>query len=425
MPLLGLEDDVVNEISQQLHLLEGGKSFSYVDLGLTELESDALNQLNIETTAKFDQFGELEELKDRLTDFLNTIGQNDSEAIETTTDMISNLVQNVITASHKNSAWLSVRTYTPGSTFDIPRWHIDGADYGLGDLPLYSQKTYKFTATLKGPSTLIYDLPSDQRNIFVSHFDDRSFIADFLSLPGAEGALPGQGVFFTVGDNDKGTIHSEPKLQESRLFISVVAGDDAEIENLYLRRHIQATIEMDQTQKSWEESHVVGKWEQEAIRREAEKAKEEARRAKMTPMELENEARAQYQNCLNEYENAIVILKDRLDSFESKYIILLELLGSLENKSNFPGLTKMYLKKFEKAIQGVNIEELRNKISAKKPAYQDMQNNEDRKTADNRRSSNIQNCCNESKIAKDQYQYLEKKIPELQRIIDELNQILT
>ncbi len=230
-------------------MLESNKSFEYTDLGLSEDESEKLSQLNIETTSKFDQFGKPDELEERLLSFMENIGTNDPEMIKNALDIITRLARQVMASANKNSAWVSVRSFAADASSDTPRWHIDGGDYGLGNVVLYPRLTYKFAATLKGPSTYLYDLTTDQRSIFLSCYNDRAFLNQFLDINLAESAQAGQGVFFIVGDNDKGAVHSEPIFNESRLFFSVVVGDESEIEDLYNRRTMQVRAD-----QSWEES---------------------------------------------------------------------------------------------------------------------------------------------------------------------------
>ena len=62
-------------------------------------------------------------------------------------------------AANKSSAWVAVRAFTPTHEYDMPRWHTDGAFYGLNDPYPYPGLVFKFAAVLKGSSTLLYNLP--------------------------------------------------------------------------------------------------------------------------------------------------------------------------------------------------------------------------------------------------------------------------
>lgn len=64
---------------------------------------------------------------------------------------------------------------------------------------------------------------------------DRLFLSELVDLSMAESPKRGEGVFFIVADDNLAAIHSEPQIHENRLFFSVLIGDKAEIEELYLR----------------------------------------------------------------------------------------------------------------------------------------------------------------------------------------------
>jgi hypothetical protein len=313
-----------------------GKSFEFINLGLTTDESENLKHLNIENTAKFDQFGNLDEIEEQLTDFINSVGYNDPEVIKNATDVISRLARQVKASAGKNSAWVSVRASTADASFSTPRWHIDGADYGLGNVALYPTLTHKFAATLKGPSTHLYDLSVEQRDIFLSNFNDRLFLSQFLNINDAESASPGQGVFFIIGDREKGTIHSEPMFNESRLFFSVVAGDEAEIEDLYSRRTIQA-----EKNQSWEESHIFDR----------------------TPKHPEPPA-----YWVKKCEDELVILKVRIDDFILQQHKASDLIELIKTQSAMPNLSKFYIKMYNQAIKGGEIEWLFTKLDFEIPS---------------------------------------------------------
>lgn len=75
------------------------------------------------------------------------------------------------------------------------------------------------------------------RETFNSNWDNRLFLSELLDINKAESSKQGQGVFFVVGDDKIGAVHSEPKKHENRLFFSILPGDESEIEELYLRWH--------------------------------------------------------------------------------------------------------------------------------------------------------------------------------------------
>lgn len=234
---------VAESVKESINRLEQGSSFAYVDLGLTDRELDLLDQLKFDQlqvgdTVQYDRFGDLHLLGDELPNFLKIIGNDNEDVIKVTTEVISKIVHDVVSASNKNSAWVCVRASTPMTAYDIPRWHIDGAYYG--PFP-YPGLIFKFAATLKGSPTLLYNLSSDQRDVFIAHQNDRKFLSEFLDLSSAESPQRGEGVIFIVADQERGAIHSEPKKHENRLFFSILPGDKSEIEELNLRWHPSKT----------------------------------------------------------------------------------------------------------------------------------------------------------------------------------------
>ncbi len=234
---ISLED----EMKEKINMLSVN-SFSFVDLGLTEKEIDLSDQLKIDllpqaSSAQYDRFGDLHLLNNELPVFLNSIGNNDEEVIEVITKIITRTVQNIVSASSRNSAWVCVRAFTPTANFNTPRWHIDGAYYGLNGPFPYPKTVFKFAATLKGSPTLLYQLPDDQRDTFIEHQHDREFLSEYLDIDKAESPRRGEGVFFIVANNRQGAVHSEPSIDSNRLFFSVLIGDKSEIEELYSRWH--------------------------------------------------------------------------------------------------------------------------------------------------------------------------------------------
>lgn len=329
--LLASDKEVVEEMKEQLNVLANEKSFNYVNLGISPSETAHLNQFNIDITDKFDQFGKLDSLRKNLSAFLKDVGNNNQENVETVTEIITRLVQQVISASGKESAWVSVRSYTPTFSLDIPRWHIDGADYGLGSTVLYPNLTYKFAATLKGPSTLLYEVTDVQRDVLISRYDDRPFLSDFLDFTSAEAALPGQGVFFVVGDTARGAVHSEPSSHEERLFVSIVAGEKTEIEDLYFRRLAQFAA--GETEKSWEESN------QDTY------SKEELERHRKRDLE--------------EYKDLIQKVETLIKLHEKYYIFAMQSLELIREKPNMEFIVKFYLQKIEQNQNSFDFEKFK------------------------------------------------------------------
>ena len=219
---------------KKFNLLGEQASFSYVNLNMTQEEQTAINELHI-INDDYSNFGKLETLEQELTDFFRYHEKNKEEHIQLVAHVITRTALAVIKASKKESAWISVTTSKPMNLFDIPRWHIDGCYFNLHDP--YTEKTFKFAATLKGPCTLLHNLPTALRDIFNAHFEDRLYLASLIHPSTIEAAQKGQGVFFIVCDPLLSAVHSEPKLDTDRLFFSVLPGNISEIDELYTRWH--------------------------------------------------------------------------------------------------------------------------------------------------------------------------------------------
>lgn len=230
----------IQEIKEKIVTLEQGLSFAYIDLGLTETDLTLIDKLNfdklgLDTTKQYDRFGNLHLLKDELSLFLKEIGNNDELVVNAVSEIISRIAYDITKGSNKETAWVCVRASTPNHKFDMPRWHTDGQYYGFNQPKESPEMLFKFGAALKGRPTLLYNLPSEMRDLFNLHSEDRLYLNDLLDVNTAESPQKGQGVLFIVADNEKAAVHSEPKMDENRLFFSVLVGDESEINELNSR----------------------------------------------------------------------------------------------------------------------------------------------------------------------------------------------
>lgn len=223
----------------QISKLGQTTSFAFADLGLSADELALIAKLKFDlspgTNKNYDRFGDLHLLVEELPNYLRSIGNDDKAVIQAVTDIIYRTAQNVLLATDKPSAWVTVRATTPNHEFDLPRWHMDGKYYDL--LNPNPEMLFKFAAVLKGRPTLLYHLTPELRTIFNAHWTDRVYLSKLLDINSTVSPQKGQGVFFIVGDTELGAAHSEPKMDTDRLFFSVLIGTEANIAELFARFH--------------------------------------------------------------------------------------------------------------------------------------------------------------------------------------------
>lgn len=223
-PLTAISKDAVK---RQIESLREERSSACIDLGLSCKALQAIAQLNIDKSEAYDQFGDIHLLQKQIPLFIKRIGLNNDETASTLSKVTYQIATQIIEASGKKTAWISIRANTPSSEFDIPRWHIDGYYYSP-----FNSFAFKFVTVLKGKPTLLYSMEQSEREAFNNHMNDREFLHHFLSKERVQSPKAGHGVFFVVGDMRRAQVHSEPKIESERLFISVLPGDIAEIAEL-------------------------------------------------------------------------------------------------------------------------------------------------------------------------------------------------
>lgn len=204
--------------------LEGLKEepygFAFVDVGITEEDLAYFRSLDIQKERSYHQFGEPDEVQEKVAEFFCELGSNSKESALQAAALIAQIAKKVVEASGKESAWIHLRASPPTDKFDLPRWHTDGYYYipeGPDDL------LFKFAMTLKGPPTLFYQLPQDLRSVAVRHMRNRKYMKAFCLDENIIMPRLGEGAVFIGGlNNGVAAMHSEPPIHENRLFFSVV-----------------------------------------------------------------------------------------------------------------------------------------------------------------------------------------------------------
>jgi hypothetical protein len=222
-----------NQIQTAIKALGPDSPFVYFDLQLSEHEIKSLKNLKINATTEYNNYGNLKGLESESNDFIKSLGEKNEETAKITSQIIVRIVNEIIQASEKETAWVALRAFTPTASWNVPRWHTDGYYYAprTGDL-------YKFAISLKGSLTLFYQLPADRREEFSDlqrkgteqNEYNRQALADLLgcSKEAISVAQPHQGAIFIVGSGNA-AVHSEPPIDEQRLFLSVLPGSQTQI----------------------------------------------------------------------------------------------------------------------------------------------------------------------------------------------------
>jgi hypothetical protein len=218
------------KIKMALHSLSAQKPFAVFDTNFSSSAENIINTISINHTKAYDNFGKLNILATEMKDFIKTIGTNDDSNSELIANLITKLINDILQNLQKETAWVTIRAATATNLWDTPRWHSDGYYYAP-----YSGEQYKIALTLKGPSTLFYFLPEEIREKFNSlqlDSNNRDIIANLLDKTKAISIDLGKGAIFIVGANHA-AVHSEPPIHEERLFLSILPGSKAEIDELF------------------------------------------------------------------------------------------------------------------------------------------------------------------------------------------------
>ena len=235
------------------YLKELPKNYLTFDIKYTKKELNYLNNFNITKESVFDYYGNIDNLDDKkLNDFISDIGNNQN--INILNKIIHKLADNITNVYETKYCWLTIRVKLPNREYDIPRWHKDG-NFFKSDKYLS-----KFATVLQGPGTLfikkskkvdeIYNKNNDEelksyKKLGVTIYNDkienkyRKILANNFTNFKYNQVKPNQGLIFVVGTNKNndlhGLLHSEPKMDTSRIFISILSGSKTQIMELQKR----------------------------------------------------------------------------------------------------------------------------------------------------------------------------------------------
>ena len=216
-----------------------------LDVNLSKKETECLDNIKVDREFKqFNHYGVADkELKEYLQEYLNQIGNNTESNIGCVAGLIVRIHHGMIGGFDEVSAWTMVRVIMPTEDFNIQRWHADGSYFKS------SKKVYKLVMSLLGPQTLfgrinnlekyksltkesgknVQDNILDNNNPNKFKEEDLRIRKELLKIvePIKSCEKRNAGIYL-VGD-DNAVVHSEPKIDTPRLFISVLPGSKEQI----------------------------------------------------------------------------------------------------------------------------------------------------------------------------------------------------
>ena len=234
-------------------------TYKIFDINYNEKEKKIINKIDVQFNGTFSFYGKFNKdkliednryFKGNILEFLKIFCNINDDNIIKLKKIIYKIIETVVNGYNKKYIWFEIRTSLPNKNFKIPRWHFDG----------YKNQS-KFVTVLKGPGTLIIkDTDIKSRN---NYFDiqkklwneiseeeikkkttdellrindnHRKILANKLK-PDIDQPNNNQGLIFLtdIGNNNKIVgIHSEPDVNDKRVFISIMCGTKNFIMNLH------------------------------------------------------------------------------------------------------------------------------------------------------------------------------------------------
>lgn len=215
------------------------------DAELSFQEKRAADEIRLEKELPdLEYFGDIDRVFfQKVKEYFASLGENSEQTVEALTGLITRMTKTALQDLRGEAAWVALRSSLPHDLFDIPRWHVDGRYFA----PIQpEEKTYKLVMTIKGPSTRfaeVVDAPRfaelmEEQSVNYSSESEDSEENDFRirkelnSVVSERKSLKlGEAAYFLVGD-EKAKVHSEPRVDQSRIFLSVVVGSNEQIQSL-------------------------------------------------------------------------------------------------------------------------------------------------------------------------------------------------
>jgi hypothetical protein len=240
--------------SQQIRdYLDSGKyDFQLFDINYSNQEQECIDNIKIKDYHSYNYNGSISGLN-ALNAFLSDIGHNTKEDIDNLEQIILNLIKKVLKGYKMEDFHLIIRASAPFNEYDIPRWHRDGS------YTVPTVITSKFATVLKGPGTLFIKSSTSTSEKFneiqereyeerrESTYEEQQEINKryrpiYAALP-KNGDMVQSGknqgvIFFANSGGVQGAIHSEPKMNNDRIFISIVPGTKENIDERIRREEM-------------------------------------------------------------------------------------------------------------------------------------------------------------------------------------------
>jgi hypothetical protein len=210
---------------------ESRYGYSIVDVGITPSHLFDFDQIQIEEDHIYISLGVPS--SDDLIHFLTKIGPNDPTAMSRVALKITEITEQILLASTRETVCMSLRSFTPTHHYDLPRWHMDGQYYKP---TVKGELQYRFVLTLVGPSTLFYPLSSDLMEFRKSVWNlmsNRKLMAEMFECERAFSPSREKAVFLIGGSSRRAALHSEPPIHGTRLFLSLIPCSKQDLKTFY------------------------------------------------------------------------------------------------------------------------------------------------------------------------------------------------
>jgi len=221
--------------------------FFIFDIDYTINELETINDFEIKNPNNYEHYGSLDNIKD-LKKYLTDIGNNTKTCVNGMEKLIIRLIKKVLLGYKMKYFWLAIRISPPNKNFDIPRWHKDGTFF-TGE-----PSSVKFITTLKGPGTLLIKSTKKINKIYNEILEEqftemskyktiqekikigdnfRPILAKKFVKEKVIQAKNNDGILFYTGiPQQNAALHSEPKKDTSRIFISILPSSYENIKDL-------------------------------------------------------------------------------------------------------------------------------------------------------------------------------------------------